>query len=59
LHGTPSEVEEAAIELIKKCGPGGRYVLSPGCALPLATPIENVQAMIAAANKYGKYPINL
>ncbi|HJX31417.1 MAG TPA: uroporphyrinogen decarboxylase family protein [Thermodesulfobacteriota bacterium] len=57
LHGTPSEVEEAAIELIKKCGPGGHYILAAGCALPKAAPIENVQAMIAAANKYGKYPI--
>jgi uroporphyrinogen decarboxylase len=57
LHGTPSDVEEAAIELFKKCGPGGRYVLSTGCAIPTATSIENVQAMVAAANKYGKYPI--
>jgi uroporphyrinogen decarboxylase len=59
LHGSPSDVEEACIDLIIKCAPGGRYVLSPGCGLPLDTPVENVQAMMNTAKKYGTYPINV
>jgi uroporphyrinogen decarboxylase len=59
LHGTPSEVEEMCVELIQKCGPGGRFVLGPGCTLGLDTPVENIQAMINSVHKYGKYPIKL
>ncbi|MBW1798795.1 MAG: hypothetical protein JRJ21_10445 [Deltaproteobacteria bacterium] len=59
LHGSPSDVEEACIELIKKCAPGGRYGLGPGCMLPLDVPFENMKAMIDSAKKYGEYPIRL
>ena len=59
LHGTPGEVEAACKELIKKCAPGGRYVLAPGCALPLGVPMENVKAMRDSVEKYGQYPIKV
>jgi uroporphyrinogen decarboxylase len=32
---------------------GGGYVLSGGCALPPATPIENIRAMVRAAEQLG------
>jgi len=56
-HGTPQDVENACKELIKKCGPGGRFILSTGCAVLIASPIENVKAIISAVEKYGHYPI--
>lgn len=59
LLGTPSDVEKDSIELIKKCGPGGRFQLCPGCMLPIDTPYENVAAMVNASIKYGQYPIKL
>lgn len=59
LMGTTSDVEDACIELIQKCGPGGRFVLAPGCGIPLDTPFENVQTMVKTARKYGQYPIRL
>ncbi|WP_300458243.1 uroporphyrinogen decarboxylase family protein [Desulfobacula sp.] len=59
LHGTPDDVEDACIELIKKCGPGGRFQLGPGCTYSLDVPYENVKAMVDSCEKYGKYPINL
>jgi uroporphyrinogen decarboxylase len=59
LHGTPSEVEDACVELIKKCGPGGRFILSTGCEIPLDTPYENVKVMTDSVRKYGRYPINI
>lgn len=59
LHGTPSDVEEASVELIKKCAPGGRFQLGPGCMYSLDTPYENVKAMTDSVRKYGQYPINI
>jgi uroporphyrinogen decarboxylase len=59
MHGSPSDVEEACVELIQKCAPGGRYILGTGCEIPIGTPPENVQAMVNSARKYGKYPIKL
>jgi uroporphyrinogen decarboxylase len=58
LHGTPSEVEEACVELIKKCGPGGRFILGPGCSLSLDVSYENMKMMTDSVRKYGEYPIN-
>ena len=34
---------------------GKRAVLATGCESPRDTPLENLQAMKAAAEKYGKY----
>lgn len=59
VHGSPSDVEAACIELIQKCAPGGRYVLSGGCGIPIHAPSENVQAVINTVGKYGKYPIKI
>jgi uroporphyrinogen decarboxylase len=58
LHGTPLDVEEACVELIQKCGPGGRFQLGPGCMYALDTPYENIKAMVDSAEKYGTYPIS-
>jgi MtaA/CmuA family methyltransferase len=42
LEGTPEDVFEAAVECIRKGK--GRLILSPGCEVPVDTPIENVAA---------------
>ncbi|WP_419662875.1 putative uroporphyrinogen decarboxylase [Desulfosarcina variabilis str. Montpellier] len=59
LHGSPSDVEEASVELIQKCGPGGRFQLGPGCTYSLDVPYENVKAMVDSAQKFGTYPIKI
>lgn len=56
-HGTPQDVENACQELIQKCAPGGRFILSPGCGVPVATPYENLKAWVNSAEKFGHYPI--
>ena len=53
--GSPDQVYTKAKEDVLLMGQKGRYVLNPGCALPLSTPLENVQAMIRAAHDFGKY----
>jgi uroporphyrinogen decarboxylase len=53
--GTPAEVDAKAKEAIEILGPGGGLILGPGCALPPATPADNVHALVEAAKKYGRY----
>jgi len=52
LDGTPENVFEAAIECIRKGQ--GRLILSPGCEVPVNTPVENVAAFCSpiAFEKY-------
>jgi len=59
LNGTPGEVEEECREMIAKGGPGGGYMLSASGCLSEGTPMENVEAMVQAAEKYGRYPLSL
>lgn len=53
--GTPELVEERSREAIEILGRDGGLILGPGCALPPATPPENIHALVAAAKKYGVY----
>jgi uroporphyrinogen decarboxylase len=59
LLGKPQEVMELSKECIRIAGPGGGYVLGPGCDTAKMTPAANYRAMCDAAVKYGKYPISL
>ena len=54
--GTAAEVFELCRENIEKMKhhPGG-FILMPACALPPKTPPENLQAMVEAARKFGRY----
>jgi len=55
--GTPKSVRERSKEMIAILGAGGGFILSPGCALPIDTPVENVKAMVDAAREYGVYKL--
>jgi uroporphyrinogen decarboxylase len=39
-------------------GPGGGFILSPGCEVPRDTPLENLEAFVQAAKTYGRYPLS-
>jgi len=56
--GTPSEVEAVVKELLRVAAPGGGYCLSSGNSVPAWAKIENYQAMLNTARKYGTYPIS-
>lgn len=51
--GSPRKVEEASRKLIEKGKPRG-YILTSGGTAAADTPPENIEAMIKAAEKYGK-----
>ena len=50
--GRPEDVELAAREAIEILGPGGEFILGPGCALALDTPDDNVHALVETARRY-------
>lgn len=56
-HGTPEEVEAECRDMIHKGAPGGGYILSASGCLSRETPLENLDAMVAAAEKFGRYPL--
>ena len=47
-HGTPDQVEEAALTCIGRAANGGGLILSAGGSLPHNTPIENIDALVRA-----------
>jgi len=57
-YGTTDEVIKAVKECIRDAGQGGGYMLSACTDITNVCKVENVLAMISAAKKYGKYPIN-
>ena len=54
LNGTPEEVKAECKRLIERAGPGGGYILAPGGELGYGTPAENIEAMLDAAQEYGR-----
>jgi uroporphyrinogen decarboxylase len=54
LNG-PRVVIEACRTAIQTMGKQGWFILSTGCTLPATTPAENVEAMMEAARRYGRY----
>ncbi|WP_455367662.1 uroporphyrinogen decarboxylase family protein [[Eubacterium] cellulosolvens] len=55
LNGGPDEVEESCQKSIEAAAKGGGFILGSGCELPKNTPHRNLEAMVAAARKYGRY----
>jgi uroporphyrinogen decarboxylase len=57
--GTPADVENNAKECLRKAYDNPRgYILALGCGLPFNTPQENIRALLGAARKFGRYPLD-
>jgi uroporphyrinogen decarboxylase len=54
-RGTLEAVEAAVREELAVLAPGGGLILGPGCALPPETPAENIEALVDAAERWGRY----
>ena len=54
-RGTPEEVREKTRQLLRVWKPRAQFVLNAGCAIPPATPPENIQAMMETVWKEGVY----
>ena len=55
--GTPAEVEEEVVGLIRNIAPDGGYIISSGNSLAGYLIPENVLAMRDTIRRYGSYPI--
>ncbi len=53
-NGTPEEVEEYCLKLVKECGPNGGYMMDFSAFLDSAKR-ENIHKMVEVANTYGNY----
>jgi uroporphyrinogen decarboxylase len=54
-NGTPDEVREACRQVIEKLAPYRGFILQDGNNIPPDTPLENINAMMEAAELYGRY----
>ena len=59
MLGSTKDVEDN----VRKCLREGYdnkkgYMLSTGCGIPINSPVENIDAFMAAGRKYGKWPLN-
>ncbi|MFQ5710812.1 MAG: uroporphyrinogen decarboxylase family protein [Candidatus Geothermarchaeales archaeon] len=57
--GTPEEVEKECLGCIKTAAEGGGFILAPGGALCRGIPLENLETLMGAVGKYGRYPLEL
>ncbi|MHB0876250.1 MAG: uroporphyrinogen decarboxylase family protein [Anaerolineae bacterium] len=56
-RGTPAEVVEETLGLIRDVGPGGGYCVGSSNSVPEYVPLANYNAMRETVLKYGAYPI--
>lgn len=57
-RGTTRQVVEAVKETIAKASPGGGHILASSNSIHPAVRPENYRAMLAAARRYGTYPLD-
>lgn len=55
LTNTPEEIDAEARDICEKMGDKVGFILGTGCEVPINTPPENVDALINAARKYGRF----
>jgi uroporphyrinogen decarboxylase len=53
--GTPADIETDVKARIEVLGRAGGYMISPAHVVQADTPMENMEAFIAAAKKHGVY----
>jgi len=56
LKGSPESIDAEAKEICEKAmgNPGG-FILGSGCEVPIETPFENIDALVNAARRYGRF----
>jgi uroporphyrinogen decarboxylase len=54
-RGTPKEVRQHALDILRVMAPGGGFIMGPGCALPPDTPVETIHTVMECARTAGVY----
>ena len=55
LQGTPGMVKAEALNVMNKVKGRSPFILGSGCEVAVKTPLENIKAMIAAAEEFGPW----
>jgi uroporphyrinogen decarboxylase len=55
LAGTPDEAREATRRVIGKLAQFRGFIVQDGNNIPPGSPLENINAMMEAAERYGRY----
>ncbi len=58
LKNSAEEVDAEARSVCEKMGDMRGFILGSGCEVPINTPPENVEALVNAARKYGRFDNN-
>ena len=58
-RGSPEEIETQVLNLMREVAPGGGYIFSTANSVLMDVPQENLEAMLSAAHRYGRYPIDI
>ena len=58
-HGPPEKIRSEVRRVIREVSPGGGHIFSSSNAIHGGVPLEHLQAMLAAARDFGRYPIEL
>jgi len=53
--GTPQEIIEASRTVIETLGPHNGFILQDGNNIPPGTPVRNINAMMEASERFGKF----
>ncbi|MHB1357885.1 MAG: uroporphyrinogen decarboxylase family protein [Anaerolineae bacterium] len=53
IHGTPQEVYDASMHVLRVLAPCGGFILTEGANMVPGASLENIQAMVRAADDYG------
>jgi uroporphyrinogen decarboxylase len=57
VRGTPAQIDTTVFELMRQVAPGGGYIFSTANSVLMDVPLQNLEAMLNAARRYGQYPI--
>jgi len=59
VYGTPDDIRNEVREKIRRCAPGGGYIVSSSNSIHSGVPGHNYLIMREAVEKYGYYPIEV
>ena len=54
-QATTERIKREVQETVEDSAEGGGFIFTPGCTIPLNTPLANIEAMISSVRKYGRY----
>jgi uroporphyrinogen-III decarboxylase len=56
-NGPPERIRSEVRRIVREASPGGGHIFSSSNAIHGGVPLEHVEAMLAAAREFGRYPI--